>query len=208
MIFLLTSAAWADEKQTSLSIPQLGTIIIKSQIDQTPALSPPFLVIENAEGKVLKRIDFKLKGIGDPPILHPSELGFSIIQRDKDTPIIVAVASSPGGSDIHFETTIIGFSKNRIIELAPNHIESSSRDALCFESSRPNHFILFSFLWDHAHYDPTRYEATLYELTQSKLKLISKKKTKKEYKDWKGASEELGYTCKEDLIQIANANYK
>jgi hypothetical protein len=107
IIFLWTSFAWADDQHASISISQIGKIVIKAHTNKSPGLSSPFLVIGNDEGKVLKRIDFALKGVGAVD-LYPSLINFKVIYPSKEnSPFIIAVASSPGGSDIHFETTII-----------------------------------------------------------------------------------------------------
>ena len=162
-------------------------------------------MFQDKKGKILKKIDFKLYGT-PADTLFPSILNFKAIYPDKNsTPLIIAVASSPGGSDIHFETTIIGFISGKIVELTPDHIDSSSQDALCLEEKN---FILFNFLWEEAHYDPHRYEAISYKMTNDKLEKIETKQTKKKYKDWKGAASELGYHCGDDLIQTTNPSYK
>jgi|MudIll2142460700_1097286.scaffolds.fasta_scaffold52083_1 hypothetical protein len=210
IVFSFTSLAWANDQWASILIPKIGTVIIRSHIDKSPSLSSPFLTIENAEGKMLKRIDFELKGV-NALILYPSLLNFKVVYPEKESsPIVVAVASSPGGSDIHFETTLIGFLNGKIVELTPNHIESSSQDALCLENlgaGRPIGLVFFNFLWEEAHYDPHRYEAILYEWSGTKLDKISVKQTKERQKDWKGAAAELGYHCGEDLIRTTNSRY-
>jgi hypothetical protein len=207
IIFLWPSFAWANDQQASILIPKIGRVIIRTHIDKSATLSPPFLTIENTEGKLLKRIDFALEGVGS----YPSILKFKVIHLSEETsPFMIAVASSPSGSDIHFETAIIGFVNGEILELT-KHIESSSQDALCLEQkSTRNTFgvVFFNFIWEEAHYDPHRYEAFLYEWSGTKLDKINVKQTKKRHKNWKGAAVELGYHCQEDLIQTTNPNYK
>jgi hypothetical protein len=212
IVLSFTSLAWANDQQASILIPKIGAVIIRSHIDKSPSLSSPFLTIENAEGKMLKRIDFELKGVGiDAVTLYPSLLNFKVVYPEKESnSIIIAVASSIGGSDIHFETTLIGILEGKIVELTPKHIESSSQDALCLENlgaGRPIGLVFFNFLWEEAHYDPHRYEAILYEWSGTKLNKISMKQTKKRHKDWKGAAAELGYHCGEDLIRTTNPHY-
>jgi len=211
IIFCCASFAWANDQQASISIPKIGKVMIRVHIDKSPTLSAPFLTIENTERKVLKRIDFALKGVGAVD-RYPSLLNLKVIYPEKEaSPIIIAVASSPGGSDIHFETALIGFFNGEISELTPNHIESSSQDALCLEDPRGHQkigFVFFNFIWEDAHYDPHRYEASFYEWTANKLVQVSVKHTKKKYNDWKGAAAELGYYCRQDLIQTTNSHYK
>jgi len=207
VIFFWASLTWADDQQASILIPKIGMAIIRTHTDKSPALSPPFLTIETTERKLLKRIDFGLEGVGS----HPCILRFKVIDLSKGiAPFIVAVASSPGGSDIHFETAIIGFVNGEIIETT-KHVKSSSQDALCLKKmSTRNTFgiVFFKFIWEEAHYDPHRYEAILYESSGTKLNKISVNQTKKKHKDWKGAAVELGYHCQEDLIQTTNPSYK
>ena len=143
---------------------------------------------------------------------YPSVLKFKAITiKDELSPIIVAVATSPGGSDIHFETTLIGFLNGAIFELTPTHIKSSSQNALCLEKNGDGHhlqIVYFNFLWEEAHYEPHRYEAILYEWDGNELAKINIKETTNKHKNWKGAATELGYHCQEDLIQSTNQTYK
>jgi hypothetical protein len=203
---LPASLPWIKDQQTSILIPKIRRVIIRTHIDKSPALSPPFLSIENTEGKLLKRIDFVLEGVDS----YHSILKFKVIHLSKEiAPLIIAVASSPGGSDIDFETATIGFVNGEILELT-EHFESSSQDALCLEKGGTPHkfgLIFFNFILEEAHYDPHRYEATLYDWSGTQLEKINVKQTKKQYKNWKDAAVELGYHCQEDLIQTTNDMY-
>jgi hypothetical protein len=203
---LPASLPWIKDQQASILIPKIGKAIIRTHIDKTPALSPPFLSIENTEGKLLKRIDFVLEGIES----YHSILKFKMIHLSKEiAPLIIAVASSPEDSDIDFETAVIGFVNGEIFELM-EHFESSSQDALCLEKGGTPHkfgLIFFDFILEEPHYDPHRYEATLYEWSGTQLKKINVKQSKKQYRNWKDAAAELGYHCQEDLIQTTNNMY-
>jgi hypothetical protein len=207
-LIMIISFAWAKEESKLLSVAGFGQMKITAHISEPNSTSPPFLTFEDAAGKLLRRINFALEGFGS----HPSILKFKVIQPTKESnPFIVSVASSPGGSDIHFETTIIGFVNGQISEVIPKHIESSSQDALCFDhpgDKKNLHLVFFNFIWESIHYEPHRYEVTSNEWTGSKFNRENMKQTVKKHKDWKGAAAELGYSCREDLISTINSNYK
>lgn len=201
-----SSFAWAKDPELTVDISGMNRVTIRAEVDRSPALTSPILMFQDVGGNILKTIKFKLKGFGvDANTIHPSLLNFKLIYLARDaTPTIIAVASSPGGSDTHFETTIIGFINGRIVEFTPSHIDSSSQNALCVEG---NKFVLFNFIDKEGHYDSHRYEVIEYKVTNSKLKKINMKQTKKKYESWKGAAAELGYQCGNDLIQAINPNY-
>jgi len=122
------SLASAQGQQATRSIPGLGQITITAHIATPKSTSPPFLTFETAEKKLLKRIDFTLEGVME----YPSIIRFELIQQSTPpSPLIVAVASSPGGSTSNFETAIVTFVGGQIIDATTNHIESQSLDALC-----------------------------------------------------------------------------
>ncbi len=207
LIAVSTSLAGAIENHV-LSVAGFGEVRIKTHTSNPNPTSPPFLTFEDKSGKILKRIDFQLEGAGP----YPSTAKVKVIPMSKGTnPLIIAVASSPGGSDIHFESTIIGFVNGQIQEVLAKHIESSSQDALCIENMDENQkasLVLFHFLWEEAHYEPHRYEATSFVRDGNVFKQVNVKQTKKKHSDWEGAAAELGYHCNADLISEANQEYK
>jgi hypothetical protein len=196
------------KNEQTLAVSVVGEVKIKTYTSNPEPTSPPFITITDASGKLFKRIDFQLTGAGS----YPSVAKFKTIKPAKDlNQLIVAVASSPGGSDIHFETTIIGFINGKVSELLSKHIDSSSQDALCMDNKDKNQklrFIFFHFLWEEAHYEPHRYEAVSYIWDGNAFNPSDTVQSKNKHKEWKGAASELGYSCSHDLISEINHDYK
>jgi len=201
------SLASAQGQQATISVPGLGQIIVTAHIRSPKPTSSPFLTFETVNKKLLKRIDFALEGI-DP---YPSLLKFTVIYPSrKPSPLVVGVASLPGGSALNFETALVTFVDGQITEAIPEHIESHSLNALCFGTFGKDQnagFVYFDFLQGDGeiHYDPHRYEATLLRWTGAKFTKIDTKRTKNKYKTWEGAAAELGYPCQYDLLETLNS---
>jgi len=201
------SFASAQGQQATISVPGLGQIIVTAHIRTPKPTSPPFLTFETIEKKLLKRVDFALEGIDQ----YPSLLKFKVFYSSKrPTPLVVAVASLPGGSALNFETSILAFVDGQITEAITDHIESHSLNALCFGTSGKDQnvgFVYFDFLSEDGeiHYDPHRYEATLLGWTGAKFTKIDTKRTKNKYKNWEEAAAELGCQCQCDLLETLNS---
>jgi len=194
-------------QQLFLSVPKIGQIKITTDVAVPERTSRPFLTFETRDGKLLKRIEFALEGSYE----YPSILKFKVLHQKSDpNPLIVAVASTPGGSALNFETAILGFINGKISELMDTHIDSHSLNALCFGifgKHRGLAFVYFDFIQaeEEAHYDPHRYEVGLYEWKADKFVRISSKQTNRKYPCWKEAAVELGYHCQSDLLEVLNS---
>lgn len=206
-IFSLSSMVLGADQQAFLSIPKSGQIKITAHAAIPEQTSPPILTFETRDGKLLKRVEFALKGTDE----YPSIVRFMVLhQENGPNPLIVAVASTPGVSSLIFETAILGFVNGIISELTTAHIDSWSQNAICFGTfgkSPGLGFVYFDYLQadEEARGDPHRYEAGLYEWKSNKFVQISSKQTKKKYPDWKEAAVELGYHCEQDLLEVLNS---
>jgi len=203
----LASPAKADE-HTVMVLPSIGKTKITAHVAAKGSSLSPFLSFETSRGNPLKLIKFSMEGVSEwPATLRFKELNPKTAGRQ----LIIAVASSVGGSTINYETTVISTDKGKIVELIPEHIKSASLDALCLESTnRKNHprLIFFNFLWeDEIHYAPHRYDATIYEWVSGYFSKTGTRRTKRKYVHWQEASDELGFACQEDLITSTNSTY-
>ncbi|HXX36250.1 MAG TPA: hypothetical protein VEM15_17410 [Thermodesulfobacteriota bacterium] len=202
-----SALASAQGQQATISVLGVGQILVTAHTRTLKPTPTPFLTFETGERKLLKRVDFALESI-DP---YPSLLKFKVIYPSKKpSPVVVAVASLPGGSALNFETAILAFVDGQIIEAIPKHIESHSLNALCFGTFGKDQnvgFIYFDFLWEDGeiHYDPHRYEATLLGWTGARFTKMDSKRTKNKYRTWEGAAAELGYQCQCDLLESLNS---
>jgi hypothetical protein len=196
-------------QQAIVSMPTVGKVSVTAHTAaKKDSAVFNFLTFKNTSGRFLKRLDFGLTGLpGLPPVLR-----FGVLHPKKDgPPLIVAVDSWPGGSTIHYETTIIGTINGALVELIPAHIESSTLDALCFDTSdrRPElDLLFFNFLFEEARYAPHRYMVTVYRWTDAGFTEAGKNETTNKYTDWTGAAAELGYACRTDLVTTINGVYR
>ncbi len=121
--------------------------------------------------------------------------------------LIAVVAIVVGGSDQHFETTIVDANPGEIREVVAPHIPSTSQDGLCaghFGKSGTPGLLVTTFVWgDEAHYDPHRYSVTRYEWTGRFFEKQRARTTTIKHKGWKSALQELGYHCDRDLVTDA-----
>lgn len=69
--------ALAADQQAFLSIPKIGKIKITAHAAVPEHHAGPFLTLETADGKLLKRIDFALNG----PEGYPNTLRFMILHQ-------------------------------------------------------------------------------------------------------------------------------
>jgi hypothetical protein len=117
--------------------------------------------------------------------------------------VIVAVAAQPGGSDVHFEATVISTEAGDPEELI-DHIEMSSQDAFCIGkfAGEPGVLIL-SFIWgDESHYQPHRYRATRYAWNGRRFIRKSLRETSKKFASWRPAARALGYRCDTNVTEV------
>ena len=209
-IFMLAwpSMVLAADQQDFLSIPKVGKIKITAHAAVPERDAGPFLTLETADGKLLKRIDFPLGG----PEGYPSALRFMILhQTSAPGPLIVALESTPAVSAVLFEAVVLGFIDGTVSELTANHIEGQSINCLCFGyfgKYRSLGFVYFEDIYlddvPEAHYDPHRYQAKLYEWQRNQFDLVSSKNTKKKYAICEDAAVELGYQCQHDIFHELN----
>ncbi len=122
------------------------------------------------------------------------------------TPLLLAVAVTSGGSDSHFETALIGEVAGRVIDLWPQHWQTSILDDLCVGSlgpSKPIGVAVFNFTWGgdtgESHYAPHRYRVTLYKWLGKKLVMDGAQSNSRRVPAWTDAAKELGFRCRGEL---------
>ena len=91
------------------------------------------------------------------------------------SPILLAVAAAPGGSDEGFEIKIISEKDGKITLLNPDPIFITIQEGifLGYISSKYGHgMITWNFQWDAAHYGPYKYEICIYRWDRKNQNLV------------------------------------
>ena len=199
-----SSSAMATDQQAFLLIPKVGKIKITAHAAPPNHGVGPFLTLETADGKLLKRVDFESgRTPGNPGVLR-----FVILhQTTAPGPLIVALNSIPAVSAVLFEGMILGFIDGKVSELTASHIDGQSINCLYFGHFANNRSLGFVYFEDiylddgpEAHYDPHYYQANLYQWQGKQFELVSSRRTRKKYRYCKDAAVEQGYRCRYEIF--------
>lgn len=115
---------------------------------------------------------------------------------------VLAIAGSPGGSDVTFEISFIGLVNGEPTELSPR-LTATSQDALCVGryDGAPG-FVLMNFIWrDEAHYRPHFYAASTFRWNGSAFVQTTKRATKIKQRSWRAAARELRVKCQDNYVE-------
>lgn len=206
LLALVQMPAPAALKQATADFPKVGHVVIEAQFtkelpwDPSADIKPPLLTFRSTEGQVLKRIQFGAeKGFY-------TDLNFVVENLPQiSTPLLVAVAVRPGGSDNLFESTIVGSINGELRDLLPDHPTTNIEGAFClgrFGRHSNLGVLVLNFIWENRpHYVAHRYQGTLYEWTGTVFQKQAVLETKQAYVFWQSAAKELGFNCKWDFIK-------
>ena len=212
LLTLVQTAAPVAIKHSVATFPGVGSAAIEAQF--TPGLpwdypsaviKPPTLTFRSNGNSELKRIQF---GAEEDDY---TELNFVVINLPQiATPLVVAVAVRPGGSDYIFQSAIVGSLDGKIRDFLPDHPTTNIQGALCLgkfgKHSMPGVLVL-NFIWENgAHYSAHRYECTFYEWTGAVFEKQSVFETKRAYESWQDAAKELGFECRWDFTRALFPN--
>jgi hypothetical protein len=202
---LVQPEAPAAVKHSIATFPEVGTVAIEAQFTRelpwnvpSTVIKPPTLVFRSSAGRELKSIQF---GAEDDDF---TEINFVVINLNKiATPLVVAVAVRPGGSDHLFQSAIMGSVDGEIRDLLPDHPTTNIQGAFCLgkfgKHLRPG-VVVLNFIWENgAHYGAHRYQCTFYEWTGSVFEKRDVLETKLAYESWQHAAKGLGFECKWDF---------
>lgn len=126
------------------------------------------------------------------------------------SPILLAVAAAPGGSDEGFEIKIISEKDGRITSLNPEPIFITIQDGifLGYINSKYGYgMITWTFQWDAAHYEPHKYEISIYKWDQKNMNFTLKKKfiTERKFKEGCDALKHYGLRCRNFRDEVIRA---
>lgn len=196
---LASAAASSDD---TVDFPSLGATKLQSQVEQ----DKPMTLSAASDGSEPKQIvQYKLLGAGGPA---KDYLRFAkiTIPGMKD-PFVAAIAFEIGGSDCHYEITVIGVSGGRLVDLFESHPSASVQDAFCIErtakSGKPI-ALLFNFIWakGETHYADHRYKVSVFNWNGPAFELARTITTEQKHATWKAAAKELGFNCERNVIRV------
>jgi hypothetical protein len=126
------------------------------------------------------------------------------------SPLLVALAVQPTGSDEWADVKLIAERNGKIVELNPDSIKITIQDGFYLgyiNKQYGNGLVIWNFQWDAAHYDPHKYEIKIYQWDNKKISFVLKNRfiTKKKFKTGCEALKEYGLSCKnlrDEIIKI------
>jgi hypothetical protein len=157
-------------QQAVIRFPEIGLVRV-SALEPLNAL-PQLVFTGIKDHKAISTIDL---GTSEPDVFkpHPEDkytrpfLRFKVLSvRGIPTPLILAVAVAPGGSDTIFESSIVGNVNGEIRVLTPEPLTNNVQGGVYvgYLGKRwGTGAAVWNFLWeDGAHYEQHRYEVKLY----------------------------------------------
>jgi hypothetical protein len=190
---LMTLPVYGQERivQSKVVIfPGNGKVLIQAR--QQVKHDPRILMTSLPSGKVLlshtiSEADDLLKpDVDDPSSLLNPFLRFGVLQgKGFNTPLVLAVAVSPGGSDHGFFSVLIGEVAGKLVVLNRENLVTNVQSGLFigYLNRRWGYGLArWKFTWDDgAHYDFHPYEIEIYQLRGGEFHSVHKSISKKRY---------------------------
>ena len=195
-------AAAVTNSDDTIDFPSLGKTKFQCQVE----LDKPMTLTAAIDGSEQKQIArFKLLGAGEPPENYLRFAKFAVPGM-KD-PFVVAIAFEIGGSDCHYEITVIGACEGRLVDLFESHPSASAQDAFCIERTAQDGkpvALLFKFIWakGEIHYADHRYQVSVFDWNGRAFELARAVTTEQKHSTWKTAAKELGFDCERNVIRV------
>jgi hypothetical protein len=197
LLNLLTAAPQQIAAQRDVArYSRLGELRVEA--DESVGNAPRLVISEALSGRSIFS-----KALGDPilpEMVSRPILRFTVNEGPRpQSPLILAVAMSPGGSDCGYEGIVVGESKGRLAVLTPKPVGTYAEGGMYLGdlgNSRGFGLAVWNFIWaeDESHVDKHRYEVSLYryDAVQSRFKLIDRVVSKQKYDLPAEALAELG----------------
>ncbi len=203
--FLLVGQAYSSPKATqaaliNFKVNDITTVLAVEEFGKSPVL----VVLKGSEIIYSTQFgeDFKALNAGKEFVCVNSFLRFKTFNiKGLLSPVLLAVAAQPGGSDEHFEIQIIAEKEGKITSLNPEPIFLTIQDGIFLGYIGKKYgygMIKWSFQWDAAHYEPHKYEISIYKWDQENMNFTLKKKfiTERKFKKGCDALNHYGFPCR------------
>lgn len=190
----------------TVSLPRAGRVSVR--VTEAPFALPRLEFLSGATNRVIRTVSL---GTSDPRAYRPTEqLGVSLIEpfarfmvlesvEGFPSPLVLAVAVRPGGSDHGFETTLVGETRGALRVLTPRPLLTSIQDGVFvgdLGAGRGPGVAVWSFVWgdDEAHYDEHIYAVQLYRFDRRAglLRHAASLRSKGKHRSGEDALAELG----------------
>ena len=188
---LNTNLVYASPKVTQAALTDFKinhdvTVLAVEEFNKQPSL---LFLRDGKEGsEVIESIKFNEVAEADNEFAYVNSfLRFKTFRiKGITSPILIALAIQPSGSDIWAEAKLIAEINGKITELNPCELIITSQDVLYvgfINKKFGSGIITSNFQWDAAHYEPHKYEIKIFQWNSKSNKLILKKKfiTKKRF---------------------------
>jgi hypothetical protein len=199
-------------QSATVNFPGLGTVSVKAL--EPEGHLPQILITERPAGRQLLLTDV---GTSDPEGRHSY-----VIHHDwrascprvrfrvqnvtgMPSPLILAIAIRPGGSDCRYAATIIGAVDGQLKVLTPDQLWSNAEGGFYVGDlgrRRGYGLVRWNFVWgDEAHYQPHRYEVSIFrfDAAESRFKLVQKTTSHRKYHTGEEWLAEMGLNCRNVL---------
>jgi hypothetical protein len=183
----------------------LGPVQVQASSGAKHAASPDDLAepgsvaLRDSHGRILTRATFETAKVWPNA---PRVRSFNVVGL-KD-PLVAALSREVGGSDHHFELSLLGCAASGCREVLPAHIFASLQDSVCVGPLGPNHTPLVlevSFVWgQESHYEPHRYRVTEYRWDGTAFQKYQTRESKRAHPSWREAAREFGFTCTHNIV--------
>jgi len=127
-------------------------------------------------------------------------LRFTVIEgMSPRSPLVVAVAMTPGGSDCKYEGIVVGTVKGKLTVLTPKPVETLAEGGIYLGdlgSGQGYGLAVWDFIWgpNESHVDPHHYKLALYryDMAHSRFMLFKTVESKEKHSSYDEALSELG----------------
>jgi hypothetical protein len=173
---------------------------------------PPLLHFVSNDRKAVQTVKFDKNIVSfDEFAFTNCFLKFKIFEiKDLPSPIIIAMAVQPTGTDEWADVKLISEKNGKITELTPEPIKVTIQDGFYLGNINKQYgtgLITWNFQWDAAHYEPHKYEIKIYQWDNKKICFILKNKfiSNNKYESGCEALKENNLPCqnfRDEIIKI------
>ena len=196
-----------------LSFPRAGRVNVR--VTEAPFVLPRVEFVSEATKRPVRIVNL---GTSDPESYRPTaEWGKSAIEplarfmplrvEGFPSPLVLAVAVRPGGSDHGFESTLIGETNGALRVLTPRPLATYIQGGVFvgdLGGGRGPGAAVWTFVWGdgEAHYGAHQYDVRLYRYDRRRgvLRQASSLRSRRKHKSAEGALEELGLPRYKNLL--------
>lgn len=211
--FLLFGQAYASPKVTQAALvnfkSHLVTVLAVEEFGKSPSII--FLSKDTKDKEAIQPIEFsEVKALDEFAYVN-SFLRFKTFRiKGIVSPLIVAIAAQPTGTDEWVEVKLISEKDGKISVLNPAVLTITLQDGIYLGYINKKYgygMVKWNFQWDAAHYEPHKYEISIYQWDRKNMSFVPKTNfiTKRKFKTGCDALKHYGLPCKnirDEVIKV------